>query len=84
MTSTLIQAPSGRLFRKYPNGKIAPVDTESVYYMFKQYPRRTVIWHLAYGEWPDGYVTSTDGTERPHTLRIQLTKTIGVFTPKGK
>lgn len=84
MISTLVQAPSGRLFRKFPSGKTVPVDGEFVYYMFKQYPRRTVIWHLAFGEWPNGYVTSTDGTERPHTLRTQLTKTIGVFTPKEK
>lgn len=56
------------------------VSTEYVHYEGRTRRRLDAIWHLAYGSWPDGYVTSIDGSDRPQSLRTQPAKTLGVFT----
>lgn len=57
----------GLLFRDH-----TPVTANYVYYLGRTRLRLEVVWHLAFGEWPNGHVESEDGSGRASSLKIVL------------
>lgn len=70
----------GLLFRASKRGtKI--VTAPYVTYLGRTVKRLDLVWFLAFGHWPEGYVYSVDETSHPTSLRVRPAKDIGVFKP---
>lgn len=61
----MLELRHGKLFQG-----VRLITANYVWYKGRTRLRLEVIWHLAFGSWPEGHVESSDGTDRPHSLRI--------------